>query len=102
MMTILYLFFLLFFLFYALNYIGQKLIAKEHPMNHGLIVTLSAVEGILVFVLVGINEKFPFFKRSYSLLSLYPEFNLIYRLFSARISPYTVIRKSKTIRDVAV
>ncbi|PRS79925.1 hypothetical protein ACE6HX_01395 [Bacillus pumilus] len=61
MMTILFLFFLLFFIVYALNYIGQKLIAKEYPMNHGVIVTLSAVEGILVFVLVGVNEKFPFF-----------------------------------------
>ncbi|OUZ06976.1 hypothetical protein BHE94_14505 [Bacillus pumilus] len=61
MMTILFLFFLLFFIFYALNYIGQKLIAREHPMNHGVIVTLSAVEGILVFVIVGVNEKFPFF-----------------------------------------
>lgn len=29
-------------------------------MNHGLIVTLSAVEGILVFVIVGVNAKFPF------------------------------------------
>lgn len=61
MMTILFLFFLLFFIFYALNYIGQKLIAREYPMNHGVIVTLSAVEGILVFVIVGVNEKFPFF-----------------------------------------
>ncbi|EDW20307.1 hypothetical protein FO510_15160 [Bacillus pumilus] len=61
MMTILFLFFLLFFIFYALNYIGQKMIARENPMNHGVIVTLSAVEGILVFVIVGVNEKFPFF-----------------------------------------
>ena len=60
MMTILYMFFLLFFIFYGLNYIGQKLIAKEYPMNHGVIVTLSAVEGILVFVIVGVNAKFPF------------------------------------------
>ncbi|TKI22960.1 hypothetical protein FCO27_13365 [Bacillus pumilus] len=61
MMTILFLFFLLFFIFYALNYIGQKMIARENQMNHGVIVTLSAVEGILVFVIVGVNEKFPFF-----------------------------------------
>lgn len=61
MMTILFLFFLLFFIFYALNYIGQKMIARENPMNHGVIVTLSAVEGIFVFVIVGVNEKFPFF-----------------------------------------
>ncbi|MDM5318673.1 hypothetical protein RGT17_18105 [Bacillus altitudinis] len=60
MMTILFMFFLLFFIFYALNYIGQKLIAREYPMNHGVIVTLSAVEGILVFVIVGVNAKFPF------------------------------------------
>ncbi|MCY1119757.1 hypothetical protein OWO30_15515 [Bacillus safensis] len=60
MMTILFMFFLLFFIFYGLNYIGQKLIAKEYPMNHGVIVTLSAVEGILVFVIVGVNAKFPF------------------------------------------
>ena len=77
-------------------------------MNHGLIVTLSAVEGILVFVIVGVNAKFPFYLQylclftSNSLLSLYPEFNEIYRLFLAQIRPYTVIRKSKTIRGVAV
>lgn len=60
MMTIFFMFFTLFLIFYGLNYIGQKLIAKEYPMNHGLIVTLSAVEGILVFVIVGVNAKFPF------------------------------------------
>lgn len=60
MMTIFFMFFTLFLIFYSLNYIGQKLIAKEYPMNHGLIVTLSAVEGILVFVIVGVNAKFPF------------------------------------------
>ncbi|EKF35530.1 hypothetical protein BA1_09681 [Bacillus xiamenensis] len=61
MMTILFMFFLVFFIFYALNYIGQKLIADEYPVKHELIVILSAVEGVLVFVLVGMNEKFPFF-----------------------------------------
>lgn len=60
MMTIFFMFFTLFLIFYSLNYIGQKLIAKEYPMNHRLIVTLSAVEGILVFVIVGVNAKFPF------------------------------------------
>ena len=90
MMTIFYVLHIVFD-FYGLNYIGQKLIAKEYPMNHGLIVTLSAVEGILVFVIVGVNAKFPFYLQylclftSNSLLLLYPEFNEIYRLFLAHI-----------------
>lgn len=60
MTNIIFVFFLVFFIFYAFNYIGQKLIAKDQAVHHEFIIILSAVEGILVFVLVGINDKFPF------------------------------------------
>lgn len=47
-----------FFVFYLLNYIGQKLISKKSPVNHKVIVSISFVEAFVALLMVYYKPPF--------------------------------------------
>ncbi|MGE7880311.1 hypothetical protein [Peribacillus muralis] len=58
MLNIIFGFATYFFLFYAINYVGQKFITKKETPNHKIIVIVSAIETIAMLILT--YNRIPF------------------------------------------
>ncbi|MGJ3418181.1 hypothetical protein AAZR19_18795, partial [Bacillus sp. Je.9.29.b] len=51
MLAVIYTVLIMFLVFYLLNYLGQKLITKDRPINHLIIIVISLIEAIIGIVL---------------------------------------------------
>ncbi|PRS75212.1 hypothetical protein C6348_18745 [Bacillus sp. YBWC18] len=58
MLAVIYTVFIMFLVFYLLNFLGQKLIAKGRPVNHSIIMMLSLIEAIIAIVLAYYKPPF--------------------------------------------
>jgi len=58
MLAVIYTVFIMFLVFYLLNYLGQKLIAKGRPVNHSIIIVISLIEAIIGIALAYYKPPF--------------------------------------------